>query len=74
MVTKRQLKRLKVKIIEKISPTEVDPAEIDEVEIYFINDDGSLMTSEGENISEKEYKSRLEEERKAGEEVIEITC
>jgi len=73
MVTKRQIRSLKDKIIKKLSLTDVDPAEIDEVEIYFINDDGSLVTPEGEIISEMEYENRLEEERKAGERIIEVT-
>lgn len=73
MVTKRQIKRLKTKLIENLSLTDVNPAEIDEVEIYFVNDDGSLVTPEGEIISEREYENRLEEERKAGEIIVEVT-
>lgn len=64
---------MKTRLIEKLSLIDVDPTEIDEVEIYFINDDGSFVTPEREIIPEREYKNKLEEERKAGERIIEVT-
>jgi hypothetical protein len=72
MVTRRQIKSLKAKILKDSS--EINPAQIDEVELYFINDDGSLTTQNGEVISKEEYKRILEEERAAGEKIIEIEC
>lgn len=70
MVTRRQIKALKNKIDKILS--EISPDEIDKVEIYFINDDNTLITPEGEVITEKEYEERIKEEKAKGERIIEI--
>ena len=51
MVTKRQIKKLK----DKLEPGAV---QIDEVEIFLVNDDGTYQDMEGNNITEEEYQGR----------------
>lgn len=65
MVTKRQINRLKRKLRPGIQ-------EIDEVEIYLISEDGTIETPDGQTITKSEYDKRLEGEREAGEEIVEI--